>query len=112
MTDVQEDDAGGEAREVVMTETETATTAATETETETEAGAMATNDWSDPAQLCKVIRVDHCGVGDGSQMQGGLYELARDIHRKRQNWDNPLGIRNMKKKNSLDDDTERERLSG
>jgi hypothetical protein len=44
MADVQEDEAAGEARDVVMTETETATTAANETETETEAGALAAND--------------------------------------------------------------------
>jgi hypothetical protein len=44
MADVKEDEAAGEARDVVMTETETATTVATETETETEAGALAAND--------------------------------------------------------------------
>jgi hypothetical protein len=46
MTDVQGEEATGEAKEVVMTETETSTTAATasETETETEVGALATND--------------------------------------------------------------------
>ena len=50
-TDVQGEEATGEERDVVMTETETATTAATatETETETELGALATNDYSDPA---------------------------------------------------------------
>jgi len=42
MADVQEEEAAGEARDIVMTETKTATTAATETETE--AGALATND--------------------------------------------------------------------
>jgi len=41
---VEEDEAAGEARNVVMTETETATTAATATETETEEGALATNE--------------------------------------------------------------------
>jgi hypothetical protein len=46
MTDVQGEEATGEARDIMMNETETATTAATatETETETEAGALATND--------------------------------------------------------------------
>jgi hypothetical protein len=44
MADVQEDEAGGKARDIVMTRTETATMAATETETESEAGALATND--------------------------------------------------------------------
>jgi hypothetical protein len=44
MADVQEDEAAGEARDIVMTRTETATMAATETETEGEVGALATND--------------------------------------------------------------------
>jgi hypothetical protein len=46
MTDVQGEEATGEARDVVMTETETATmaTTPTEAETETEAGALATKD--------------------------------------------------------------------
>jgi hypothetical protein len=45
MTDVQGEEATGEARDVVMTETETGTTpaTATETETETEPGVLATN---------------------------------------------------------------------
>jgi len=42
MAEVEEEEAAGEARDVVMTETETVTTAATETETE--AGALTTND--------------------------------------------------------------------
>jgi len=51
MTDVQGEEATGEARDVVMTEIEGATTAttATESETETEAGTLASNDSSDPA---------------------------------------------------------------
>jgi len=49
MVDVQEEEAAGEARDVVMTETGTGTTTATETETEV--GALATNDQSHPAQL-------------------------------------------------------------
>jgi len=46
MEDVEEEEATGEARDVMMTETETeiVTTTATETETETEAGPLATND--------------------------------------------------------------------
>jgi hypothetical protein len=44
MADVQEDEAAGEARDIVMTRTETATMAATETETESQVGALATND--------------------------------------------------------------------
>jgi len=42
MADGQEEEAAGEAGDIVTTETETATTAATETEAE--AGALATND--------------------------------------------------------------------
>ena len=49
MADVQGEEAMGEARDVVMTETKTANTAATSTETATGAGALATNDYSDPA---------------------------------------------------------------
>jgi len=70
MADVDEEDeeAAGEARDVTMAdaETETATRTATDTETEIGTGARATNDYSDPAQLRKVIRVDHCGAGAGS----------------------------------------------
>jgi len=61
--DAEGEEAMGEARDVMMTEPEIATTTATETE----AGALATNDSSDPAQLRKVIRVDHCSAGDGSR---------------------------------------------
>jgi len=42
MADMQEEEAVGEARDIVMTEIETATTATTETETE--AGSLVTND--------------------------------------------------------------------
>jgi len=62
VADVEEEEAIGVARDAMMTENETATTAATERQ----AGALASNDWSDPAQLRKVIRVDYCGAGDGS----------------------------------------------
>jgi len=48
----------GEDRDITM--------AATETETKTETGALDTNDSSGPAKLRKVVRVDHCGAGDGS----------------------------------------------
>jgi len=58
------------------TETEIATTPATETETETEAGALASNDEIDAAQLRKVIRVDHCGAGNGGRTQGGCSVVA------------------------------------
>jgi len=79
MADVEEKEALGEARNVTMTETETeiATVTATETDTETEAGALATNDCSDPAQSCKVIRVDHGGAGNRGRTQGGCSVLAR-----------------------------------
>jgi len=86
-----------------MTEAEIATTTATETE----AGALATNDSSDPAQLRKVVRVDHCGAGDGSQTQGGRGVLARATERNGGYWDQQFGIRNKKMKKSLDGDTER-----
>jgi len=75
MADAEEEEATGEARDVMMTEAEIATTTATETETEV--GALATNDLSDPAQLRKVVQVDHCGAGDGSRMQGGRSVIAR-----------------------------------
>jgi hypothetical protein len=77
MVDMEKEEAAEEARDVVMTETETATTTATETETE--AGALATNDYSHPAQLRKMIRVDHCGTGEGSQTQGRRSASAKNI---------------------------------
>jgi len=55
--DLQQEEAVGEATDIVMTDTKTATTAATETETDV--GALATIDYSDPSQLHKVIRVGH-----------------------------------------------------
>ena len=56
--------------------------------------------------------MDHCGGGDGSQMQGGHSVLARATERKRRYWDPPFGIRNKNKKKTLDGDTARERLGG
>ena len=44
MADVEEEEATGEARDVMMTETEIAYMTATDTDTETEAGALATID--------------------------------------------------------------------
>ena len=111
MADVdKEEEAAGEARDITMadTETETAMRTATDTETETETGALGTNDWSDPAQLRKVIRVDHCGAGDGSRMQGGSSVLARATERKRRDCDQPFSIQNKKKQKSLYGDTEGE----
>jgi len=112
--DEEEEEAAGEATDVTMAETEidTVTRTATDTETEIGTGARATDDLSDPAQLRKVIRVDHCGAGDGSRTQGGCSVLARATEGKRRDWDQPSGIRNQKMKNSLDRDTEGEWLGG
>jgi len=78
MADVEEEEATGEPRDVTMSETETkiATTTGTKTEIDTEAGALATDDQSDPAQLREVIRVDHCGAGNSGRTQGGCSVLA------------------------------------
>jgi hypothetical protein len=110
VADAEEEDATGEARDVMMTEAEIATTTATETETEV--GALPTNDKSNPAQLRKVVRVDHCATGDGSRMQGRRSVLARATERERRYWDQPFGKRKKKKKKSLDSDTERKRPGG
>jgi len=67
---------------------------------------------SDPAQLHKVVRVDHCGNGDGSRTQGGHSVLARATERTSRYWDQPFSIRKKKKKQCLDCDTERERPGG
>ena len=50
-----------------MAEIETTIRTATDIEMDTETGALAANNWSDPAQLRKVIRVDHCGAEDGGR---------------------------------------------
>jgi len=78
MADVEEQEVTGEGRDVMMTETETeiATTTPTDTETEIAAGALGTNDWSDPAHLCQVIGVDHCGTRNRGRTQGGCSVLA------------------------------------
>jgi hypothetical protein len=81
MADAEEEEGTAEARDVMITEAEIASM--TPTATETEAGAMATNDYSDQEQLRKIVRVDHCGAGDGSRTQGGRSVLARAIDRKR-----------------------------
>jgi hypothetical protein len=64
MAEVEEEGAPGEARNVLMTEAVIVTT--TPTVSEVEAGALATNDSSNPAQLQKVVRVDRCSTGDAS----------------------------------------------
>jgi hypothetical protein len=82
--DDKEEQTTGEARDITMaeTETETATRTASDTESEIETGVLATNNLSDPAQLCKVLRVDHCSTGDGSLTQGGCSVLAQATERK------------------------------
>ena len=93
MADVdEEEEPAGEAGDITMAEIGTVTRTATDIETVTETGALATNDQSDPAQLLKVIRVDNCGAGDGSRMQGGDCVLARATERKRRYWDQPFDI--------------------
>jgi hypothetical protein len=66
MEDVWDKEAPGEAKEVTMSETAITTATETVNGAETETRALATIDYSDPAQLRKVIRVDHCGAGDRS----------------------------------------------
>jgi hypothetical protein len=93
MADVdREEEAARGARDITMAEIETATRTATAIETDSKTGALATNDSSDPAQLRKVIQVDHCGAGHGSRTQGGRYMLARATERKTRYWDQPFGI--------------------
>jgi len=55
MAGVEEKKATREAKDVVIRETEIATMSATKTDTEMERGVLATNNYSDPAQLHKVI---------------------------------------------------------
>jgi len=56
MVDVDEEvEAGRQASDTTMADTETATRTTTDTETETEMGALANNDYSDPAPLHQVI---------------------------------------------------------
>jgi len=88
----EEQDAAEEKSDVMMAETETATRTATDTETETEQGALATNHQSDPAQLRKVIRMNHSGAGDGSRTQGGRSVFARATKKLMRYWDQPFGI--------------------
>jgi len=96
----------------MMSETETAPRTATDTETVNEMGALATIDESYTVQLCKVIRMDHCGAGDRSQTQGGCSVLARATERNSRDVDQPFGIRNKKKQYNLHGDTDGEWPSG
>jgi hypothetical protein len=88
MADVQKKETTGEPEDVKMTET----TNMTANEIGTETGAQATNDERDQAQLCQVVRVDHCGAADGSQTKGGCTLLSGATERKRWFWDQPLGM--------------------
>jgi len=107
MADVEQEKAAGQPRDVIMTEKDTATDNATIATTQTEAVALTCNDCSDPAQLREVIRVDHCGTGDGSRTQGGRCVLATATERERRYWDKKFSIQNKKKQRSVDRDTER-----
>jgi hypothetical protein len=98
--DKEEKGAAGYARNLTMAETETVTATRTVTDTETEIGteAPAAAEYRDPAQLRKVIRVDDCRPGDGSRTQDGCSVPARATERKRRDWAQPSGIRNLKMK--------------
>lgn len=58
--------AAGKARDDTMGETESVTRTATDTKIGTEMRALVTNDCSDPAQMCKIIRIENCGTGDAT----------------------------------------------
>jgi hypothetical protein len=65
--DAEEEKATWPGEDIMMTMS--ATTAATETGTESEMGALATNDYCDPAHLYYVtIRVDHHSAGDRGRL--------------------------------------------
>lgn len=103
IADVEEEEATGETRDIMMTEIEIATT----TMNETEGGALAMNDQSDPAQLGKVRRVDHCSAGDCSRTEGVHIVLARATERNLIFSDQLFSRRNDKNKQTVDGDTER-----
>jgi hypothetical protein len=114
MADMDEEEGMWVAGNVTMTKTESefATMSASESATETEAGARSTKDYCDPTHLCLVIRLDYCGAGIRSRMQGECSVHSRATYRGRKYWDQPFRIRNKKKLKSLDGDTEGERSSG
>jgi len=90
MPDVdKKEKAAGEARDVMMavTETDIVTRNMSDIEIETETGALATIDCSDPAQLHKVMRVDHCATGDWSPTQCWCSVLAKAKKRHSTDWD-------------------------
>jgi len=61
-------------------------------ETEIEMGAATSNDWSSPAQLRQVLRVEHGGVGDGSGTKSRFGNVAGATGGKRRNWNQPFSI--------------------
>jgi len=81
MTDVEAKKATGETEDVMMAEI--VNTTVTATGTETEMGALASNDESDPTQLCKFVQLDHRGAGDESPTQGGRGVLTGATERIR-----------------------------
>jgi len=104
----EEEEAAGEARDITMAESETeaATRPVTATETEIKTAGQATNDLTGPAQLRKVIQVDHCGAVDGNRMQCSRILLATATEKNRRDWDQRIGIRNKKQKMIVDSDIE------
>jgi len=103
MADVGEEKETGEARDGMLTETKIAA----KTHVYTDEQALTTNNYRDPAQLCKVIRVDQCRAGDRSHTQGGRSLPARVMERTTRYWDQSFGIQNKQKKQSMDCETER-----
>jgi hypothetical protein len=55
----------------------------TETAGETKMGAASSNNYSNSAQLCQVVRVDNSGAGDRGGTKGGRSVLARATKRKK-----------------------------
>jgi len=105
---VQEVEAMGEARDVVMTENDTMTTRVTAIR----AGALTTNHKNDPASLDTVIQVDHCGAGDRGRTMDKYSLLARATERKWGERDQSFRIINNMNTKWLEGDMERERLRG
>jgi len=60
---------------------------------EIEIGAIASNDYSSPAQLCQVLCVDHGGAGDRSRTKRRFGNVAGATGGKRRNWNQPFSIR-------------------
>jgi len=96
MVDVEEED----ARDVSMVETKTATSTETKTKIETKMGAGATNDWSDPAQLQKMIWANDCNAGDKSQTQRRQNVLVRAMQSQRRDW-HQLYANEIRKRKSI-----------